>query len=122
MTFDRKRLDFGWTQMTLPDGTQIDLGQADGGDASGTSGVGGEGHHALGERDCHRRPALRVRRDGDGARPPPPATRWPRAIATSIGRSTSDVGREVTRRSLSVEPKISIPAGDHRDHLPAADG
>jgi type IV secretory pathway VirB10-like protein len=33
------------------------------------------------------------------------------AIATSVGRSTSDVGREVTRRSLSIEPKISIPAG-----------
>ena len=42
MTFDRERLDFGWTQMTLPDGTQIDLGQADGGDASGASGVGGK--------------------------------------------------------------------------------
>ena len=33
------------------------------------------------------------------------------AVATSVGRSTSDVGREVTRRSLSIEPKISIPAG-----------
>ena len=42
MTFDRRRLDFGWTEMTLPDGTQIDLGQADGADASGAAGVGGK--------------------------------------------------------------------------------
>ena len=28
--------------MTLPDGTQLDLGKADGGDASGAAGVGGQ--------------------------------------------------------------------------------
>ena len=48
MTFDRKRLDFGWTEMTLPDGTQIDLGQADGADASGAAGVGGHRRDPVG--------------------------------------------------------------------------
>ena len=33
------------------------------------------------------------------------------AIATSVGNSTSQVGREVTRRALSIEPKISVSPG-----------
>jgi type IV secretory pathway VirB10-like protein len=110
MTFDRERLDFGWTQMTLPDGTQIDLGQADGGDASGASGVGGKVTTPWG--NVIATAALLSVFDAM-ATVPASTTGDPtaEAIATSIGRSTSDVGREVTRRSLSIEPKISIPAG-----------
>jgi len=110
MTFDRRRLDFGWTEMTLPDGTQIDLGQADGADASGAAGVGGEVTTPWG--NVIATAALLSVFDAM-ATVPAATTGDPvaNAIATSVGRSTSDVGREVTRRSLSIEPKISIPAG-----------
>jgi type IV secretory pathway VirB10-like protein len=110
MTFDRERLDFGWTEMTLPDGTQIDLGQADGADASGAAGVGGEVTTPWG--NVIATAALLSVFDAM-ATVPAATTGDPvaNAIATSVGRSTSDVGREVTRRSLGIEPKISIPAG-----------
>ena len=110
LSFDRRRLDFGWTEMTLPDGTQIDLGKADGADASRAAGVGGKVTTPWG--DVIATAALLSVFDAMATVPAattgdPIAT----AIASSAGRSTSDVGREVTRRSLSIEPKISIPAG-----------
>jgi type IV secretion system protein TrbI len=111
MTYGRKRLDFGWTEMTLPDGTQLELGQADGGDASGAAGVGGTVTTPWG--DIIATAALLSVFDAM-ATVPAAATggdQVANAVATSVGRSTSDVGREVVRRTLSVEPKISVPAG-----------
>jgi len=110
LSFDRRRLDFGWTEMTLPDGTQIDLGKADGADASGAAGMGGKVTTPWGNVIANA--ALLSVFDAMATVPAattgdPIAT----AIASSVGRSTSDVGREVTRRTLSIEPKISIPAG-----------
>ena len=104
MTFDRKRLDFGWTEMTLPDGTQIDLGQADGGDASGAAGVGGQGHDARGANVIATAALLSVfDADGHGARPPPPATR--RADADRHLRRPLDLGRR---------PRGHAPLAQHR--------
>ena len=108
MSFDRKRLDFGWTEMTLPDGTQIDLGKADGGDASGRCRRGRQGDDAWG--NVIATAALLSVFDAM-ATVPASTTGDPTAaaIATSVGNSTSEVGREVTRRALSIEPKMSIP-------------
>jgi len=111
LSYGRKRLDFGWTEMTLPDGTQLELGQADGGDASGAAGVGGTVTTPWG--DIIATAALLSVFDAM-ATVPAAATggdQVANAVATSVGRSTSDVGREVVRRTLSVEPKISVPAG-----------
>jgi type IV secretion system protein VirB10 len=110
MSFDRKRLDFGWTEMTLPDGTQLDLGKADGGDASGAAGVGGRVTTPWG--DVIATAALLSVFDAM-ATVPASTTGDPTAaaIATSVGNSTSQVGREVTRRALSIEPKISVSPG-----------
>ena len=111
LSYGRKRLDFGWTEMTLPDGTQLELGQADGGDASGAAGVGGTVTTPWG--DIIATAALLSVFDAM-ATVPAAATggdQVANAVATSVGRSTSDVGREVVRRTLSVEPKFSVPAG-----------
>jgi len=110
ISFDRKRLDFGWTEMTLPDGRQLDLGRADGGDASGAAGVGGKVTTPWGNVIA----TAALLSVFDAMATVPAATTGDstaNAIATSVGRSTSDVGREVTRRSLSIEPKISIRPG-----------
>ena len=110
MSFDRKRLDFGWTEMTLPDGTQLDLGKADGADASGAAGVGGRVTTPWG--DVIATAALLSVFDAM-ATVPASTTGDPTAaaIATSVGNSTSQVGREVTRRALSIEPEISVSPG-----------
>ena len=110
LSFDRRRLDFGWTEMTLPDGTQIDLGQADGGDASGAAGVGGRVTTPWGNVIA----TAALLSVCDAAATAPAAASGNQvagAIAEAVGREGADVGREVTRRSLGIEPKIAIPAG-----------
>ena len=118
MTYGRKRLDFGWTEMTLPDGTQLELGQADGGDASGAAGVGGTVTTPWG--DIIATAALLSVFDAM-ATVPAAATggdQVANAVATSVGRSTSDVGREVARKRSASSPDLGAGRA-RRDDPPA---
>lgn len=115
LSFDRRRLDFGWTEMTLPDGSQLALtpdgkDPADGGDAGGAIGVGGHVETPWGNLIATA--ALLSVFDAL-ATVPATTTQDPTAaaLATSVGRATSDVGREATQKLLSIEPRITIPAG-----------
>ena len=110
LNFDRARLDFAWTEMTLPDGTQIDLGRADGADAGGAVGVGG--HVTTPWGNVIATAALMSVFDFVATTPAVATDNQVLAAAgMAVGQNSAAVGREVTRRALSFEPRISIPAG-----------
>ena len=105
-----RRLDFAWTEMTLPDGTQLDLGRADGADAGGAVGVGGDVTTPWG--DVIATAALMSVFDFVATTPAVATDNQVLAAAgMAVGQNSAAVGREVTRRALSFEPRISIPAG-----------
>jgi type IV secretion system protein TrbI len=108
--FDRRRLDFAWTEMTLPDGRQLDLGSAQGADASGAVGVGGRVTTPWGNVIASA--ALLTVFDAM-VTVPAAATGddLAAAVAQSAGREAGQVGREVTRKVLGFEPRISVTAG-----------
>jgi type IV secretory pathway VirB10-like protein len=49
LTFDRRRIDIAWTDMTLPGGRQVFLGRAFDASVDGSAGTGGIVEHRYGE-------------------------------------------------------------------------
>lgn len=109
LDFQDRRLDFVWTEMTLPGGKQIALGEAAGMDAAGAMGIGGEVRTRWGELiataalvtifDAAQRGAVR----NDNV--------YLDSLQRSASDTTGELGEEVTRRMLDWEPDILIRAG-----------
>jgi hypothetical protein len=110
LEFQRRRLDFAWTEMTLPGGRQVNLGEAAGMDAAGSMGVGGQVRVRWGELlataalvtvfDVAQRGAV-----GDSG------ASFPREAAAAAGRNAGDLGEDVAERALRWEPEILVRAG-----------
>lgn len=109
LSFQRRRLDFVWTELNFPDGRSLDLGNALGQDIAGSMAVGGEVETRWG--DLLRVAVLTTVFDGiarGGASDDPSiAGDFQDAASATTGR----LGREVTRDVLGWEPTIHVPAG-----------
>lgn len=109
LDFQRRRLDFIWTEMTTPDGTQLALGNADGLDVAGAMGVGGEVRTRWGELVATA--ALLTVFDGIQRGTVADDQSLAASLQQSASRTTGDLGQEVTRKVLDWEPEIMIPGG-----------
>jgi hypothetical protein len=109
LDFQRRRLDFVWTAMTMPDGEEIDLGNANGMDAAGSMGVGGEVRTHWGELIATA--ALLTVFDGIQRSTVPNDNSLADSMQRAASENTGELGKEVTRRVLKWEPDILIPGG-----------
>jgi type IV secretory pathway VirB10-like protein len=108
LSFDRRRLNIAWTDMTLPGGRQIHLGRAFNASVDGSGGVGGHVEHRGGALFVYAvlttvfNVAQRSSISGDDS------------IMVDVQNETSstlgEVGEDVLERSLDWEPVITIPA------------
>jgi type IV secretory pathway VirB10-like protein len=109
LTFDRRRIDIAWTDMTLPSGRQVFLGRAFDASVDGSAGTGGVVEHRYGELVLFATlsTVFNVLQRG--------AFTGNNAFIADAQRETSrtlgDVGETVLERSLDWEPVIKIPAG-----------
>jgi type IV secretory pathway VirB10-like protein len=109
LTFDRRRIDIAWTDMTLPSGRQIFLGRAFDASVDGSAGTGGVVEHRYGELVLFATlsTVFNVLQRG--------AFAGDNAFVADAQRETSrtlgDIGETVLERSLDWEPVIKIPAG-----------
>lgn len=107
MSLQRRRLDFTWDYISLPDGNMISLAEAEGADASGATGLGGTVTTNWGNifmttlvyavLDAGQRSA--ISEDGGFAGD----------LQESTANSASRTGKAVVRELLSFEPRIVIP-------------
>ena len=109
LDFQRRRLDFVWTAMTMPDGEEIDLGNANGMDAAGSMGIGGEVRTHWGELIATA--ALLTVFDGIQRSAVPNDNSLADSMQRAASENTGELGKEVTRRVLQWEPDILIPGG-----------
>lgn len=107
--FQRHRLDFVWTELTMPDGEQLDLGSANGMDAAGSMGVGGEVRTRWGELIATA--ALLTVFDGIQRSAVGNNQTLADALQRSASQTTGQLGKEITRRVFDWEPNILIPSG-----------
>ena len=109
LDFQARRLRFVWTELTMPDGTQLALGDANGMDVAGSMGVGGEVDTRWGELVATA--ALLTVFDGiqRGGVSNDPGLLGGMQDAASF--NTGRLGREITGRVLDWEPDILIKAG-----------
>ena len=111
----RTEFKFVWNRVIYPDGSSLDLNGMIGQDMAGFSGFRDKiDHHykrlvgfavltsmfaaASGIAQNRNRSVLTYPSPGDVA-------------ASSVGQQVSDLGSQITRRNLSVQPTITIPAG-----------
>jgi type IV secretory pathway VirB10-like protein len=107
LSLQRRRLDFAWDHLQLPDGNLVSLAGAEGADASGAVGVGGEVTTNWGNiflttlvyavLDAGQRSA--VSNDASFARD----------LQASTAHAASRTGQQVVGELLSFEPRIVIP-------------
>jgi type IV secretory pathway VirB10-like protein len=108
LTFDRRRIDIAWTDMTLPGGRQIFLGRAFDASVDGSAGTGGVVEHRYGQLVVFATlsTVFSVLQRGTFA--------GDNAFIADAQRETSgtlgDIGETVLERSLDWEPVIKIPA------------
>ena len=109
LDFQSRRLALVWTELTLPNGEQLSLDQADGMDAAGSMGVGGEVTTRWG--DLIATAALLTVFDGIQRSAIPSdnalALAWQQAASNNTGR----LGKQITERVLDWKPSILIPGG-----------
>lgn len=112
LSFQRRRVDFVWSELVLPDGTQLAVGDADGMDASGSMGVGGHVTTRWGELVATA--ALLTVFDAVAVGTSETAAGSAEisdALTSAAGRQGGRLGRDVTNRVLDWEPRITIPSG-----------
>lgn len=109
LAFQRRRLDFVWTELTMPDGTQLALGDASGMDVAGAMGVGGEVRTRWG--DLVATAALLTVFDAVQRTTIADERGLLASLQAAGSRQTGGLGEEVTRKVLDWEPEITIPGG-----------
>lgn len=109
LDFQRRRLDFVWTELTMPDGTQLYLAESDGMDVAGSMGVGGEVRTRWGELIATA--ALFTVFDGIARGGVSDDPSLAGAMQSSASRNTGRLGKEITGRVLDWEPDILVAAG-----------
>lgn len=112
LSFQRRRVDFVWHEVTMPDGRQLEVGDAHGMDASGSMAVGGTVETRWG--DLIATAALLTVFDAVAvgtSRTAAAGADIADAVAGAAGRQGGRLGREVTNRVLDWEPTITIPSG-----------
>lgn len=109
LDFQSRRLAFVWTEITMPDGEQLNLDNAAGMDVAGSMGVGGEVDTRWGELVATA--ALLTVFDGIQRGTVGSDPTMMGAMQESASRTTGRLGKEITGRILDWEPDILIRAG-----------
>jgi type IV secretion system protein VirB10 len=96
-----------WDRVIYPDGSSLDLSGMVGQDAHGASGFRDkvDRHHNASVSPCSRACSplhLRLHRTRTAPHVPEPA---------QVAGSAADLGAQITRRNLNVQPTIKIPVG-----------
>lgn len=105
-----------WNRLIFPDGSSIELEGMAGQDARGRSGLRDKvdnhydrliGFAALTSAFSASFQLSQTRRDGSVLAYPSPAE----IAGSAVGRELSQLGAQVTRRNLNIQPTIKVPAG-----------
>jgi type IV secretion system protein VirB10 len=116
VTYGQKGLQVIWTRIIFPDGSAVDLDGMVGNDAKGNSGFrfDVDNHYkrlvgmALLTSLFAAGIEISQRRDNSSVLTTPTAGQ---AATAAVGQQLGELGVEVTRRNLNVQPTIKIPIG-----------
>lgn len=109
LEFQSRRMGIVWTELTMPDGTQLNLFAADGMDAAGSMGMGGEVTTRWG--DLIATAALLTIFDGIQQTAVQSGNAWIDGFQEGAALNTGRLGKQVTERVLDWKPTICIPSG-----------
>ena len=109
LEFQSRRMGIVWTELTMPDGTQLDLVDANGMDAAGSMGMGGEVTTRWG--DLIATAALLTIFDGIQRTAVESGNAWVNGFQAGASLNAGRLGKQVTERVLDWKPTIRIPAG-----------
>ena len=109
LSFNSRRLGIVWTELAMPDGTQLNLDQSNGMDAAGSMGMGGTVETQWGNLIATA--ALLTVFDGLQRSATPEDNSLSSNMSASASNNVSRLGREVTQQVFQWEPRIIIPAG-----------
>lgn len=109
LEFQSRRMGIVWTELTMPDGTQLNLFAADGMDAAGSMGMGGEVTTRWG--DLIATAALLTIFDGIQQTAVQSGNAWIDGFQEGAALNTGRLGKQVTERVLDWKPTIRIPSG-----------
>ena len=109
LAFQSRRMGIVWTELTMPDGTQLALVDANGMDAAGSMGMGGEVTTRWG--DLLATAALLTIFDGIQRTAIDSGNAWVNGFQQGASLNAGRLGKQVTERVLDWQPTIRIPAG-----------
>jgi type IV secretory pathway VirB10-like protein len=109
LEFQSRRMGIVWTELTMPDGTQLSLVDANGMDAAGSMGMGGEVTTRWG--DLIATAALLTIFDGIQRTAIDSSNAWVNGFQEGASLNAGRLGKQVTERVLDWQPTIRIPAG-----------
>ena len=109
LEFQSRRMGIVWTELTMPDGTQLNLFAADGMDAAGSMGMGGAVTTRWG--DLIATAALLTIFDGIQQTAIQSGNAWIDGFQEGAAMNTGRLGKQVTERVLDWKPTIRIPSG-----------
>jgi type IV secretory pathway VirB10-like protein len=108
LTFDRRRIDIAWTDMTMPGGRQVHLGRAFDASVDGSAGSGGHVEQRWGSLFVYATLATVFNVMQRAAIPSDSALL--QDTQEAVSGTLGDIGETVLERSLDWEPVITIPA------------
>lgn len=109
VAFGQRRVLLVWSRIVMPDGTSIVLERLQGADASGYSGLEDEVDYHWGQ--LFRAAALSTLLGVGTQLSASNESDIARAIRESAQDSASDVGRQIVRRQLNIQPTLTVRPG-----------
>lgn len=116
INFGQERLMVAWTRLLFPDATSVDLGAMAGADDGGRAGLGGDvnNHYGrlfgMGLLMSMFTAAFQISQGNDNTVPGAVMSSRQTAAA-AVGQQMTQLGIELARRQMQVQPTINVPRG-----------
>ena len=115
ITTGQERVLVGWTRIIYPDGSSVDLGKMPGADAAGFAGLHDQVNNhfwkAFGNAMLMSVLSAGVQISQGGQNSTSTGTTAQQTIAAGLGQQTAQLGQEMARRNVQVQPTIEIRQG-----------